>query len=197
MDSLCKDGFCPFHFDLFANATWSNSENCTYQNIGRGPSLRLAAFAREQNPRSQVPTWEVSNSGYVSGEKFSLSRPRQALNELKLSMHLWTQPKCRLLRASLKNYWTTSSTIYTTRDTTSRTVASYLNHGSPALESTSLPLSAFTTKGTSNHGKTCFLILPSLLPIIPKLWSSGAPSLSQLEMWKRVAGFRPFLALCA
>ena len=99
---------------------------------------------------------------------------------------------CRLL-AYWKNYWITSSTIYTAKEITSRTVASYQNHGSRAHESTSFPLLASATQRIFNRGKTRSQILPALLPVIPKLWSSGAPSLSQPEMRKRVAGSRPFL----
>jgi hypothetical protein len=105
------------------------------------------------------------------------------------------RPPCRI-RTSQRNCWITSSTTCTARNTRSRDVVSFLNHGSPALESTFSPTSSSTKPRSCNHGRTRFQIPPPPLRVTPNPCSFTASKQSRPRTQTRTVGFQPFLALC-
>jgi hypothetical protein len=67
------------------------------------------------------------------------------------------------------------------------------NHGSRVPESTCSPVSGSMLKKSCNRARRRFQILQPLLPVTPKLYSSGVPRSSRLQTRRRVVGSQGFL----
>ena len=92
--------------------------------------------------------------------------------------------------ASLRKRWITSSTICETRETRSRTVASFLNRGPRALGNFLLMLRSAPLK-SFNRGRQRFQIPPPLLRVSPGRCSLVC--LNSLHTWiQRMVGLPPF-----
>ena len=162
---------------------WTHTRN----NLGdaKRDRRRMDVLDADGNGRAEEAQQRVGALRGTNGKSGASALQRQ--------LQTSPRPSCRT-QIFQQNCWIRSSTFYITTRTRSRVVASSLNRGSRAPESTFSPRSCSLPRRDCKHGKTPFPTPLPLLPVTPSLSLSDTSLELLLQTNKRVVGSRPFLA---